>query len=161
MIRKALYVIGLLVIITVCSFYYNKGNNLLHDLIMIRLEIDDGQLAGDNRVTGNFEAEYESLINSPDILWGRDRDTESSGNSGYRVFIYDYGLIGLLLVIVFYIVAMYNPRHLKAMVAVFIIAALNFIIRGYPLWYSNFIPLYCIAQCTFDIQQTSKQASVS
>ena len=160
-IRKALYVIGLLVIITVCSFYYNKGNNLLHDLIMIRLEIDDGQLAGDNRVTGNFEAEYESLINSPDILWGRDRDTESSGNSGYRVFIYDYGLIGLLLVVVFYIVAMYNPRHLKAMVAVFIIAALNFIIRGYPLWYSNFIPLYCIAQCTFDIQQTSKQASVS
>ena len=149
-IRKAFYAVGILAAITIGSFYYNGGNNLLHDLIMIRLEVSDGQLVGDNRVTGDFEADFESLMSSSDALWGRDRDTESFGNSGFRVFIYDYGLVGLLLVMAFYIVAMYNPRHLKAMTAVFIIAALNFIIRGYPLWYANFIPIYCVAKCAFD-----------
>lgn len=156
-IKKGLYAIGLIAVITIGSFYYNNGNNLLHDLIMIRLEIDDGQLAGDNRVTGNFEADYESLKNSSDILWGRDRNTETFGNSGYRVFIYDYGIIGLLLVIAFYIFAMYNPKQPKAMIAVFFIAILNFIIRGYPLWYANFIPLYCVAKCAFELEQTPSE----
>ena len=132
---------------------------MLHDLIMIRLEMNDGELAGDNRVTGNFEADYESLINSSDALWGRDRNTDMSGNSGYRVFIYDYGLVGLFLVVVFYLFAMYNPRNLKAMTAVFIIATLNFIIRGYPLWYANFIPIYCVAKCAFDTQQLPNNKS--
>ena len=117
---------------------------------MIRLEIDDGEMVGDNRVTDDFEADFDSLMSSSDALWGRDRDTESFGNSGFRVFIYDYGLIGLFLVIAFYLVAMYNPQHLKAMTAVFIISALNFIIRGYPLWYANFIPIYCVAKCAFE-----------
>ena len=158
-IRKAIYVVGLMSVITIGSFYYKDGNNLLHDLIMIRLEIDDGELAGDNRVTGDFEADFESLMSSPDALWGRDRNTESFGNSGFRVFIYDYGLVGLFLVIVFYLVALYNPSFLKAMTAAFIISALNFIIRGYPLWYANFIPIYCVSKCAFYIQHTSKTAN--
>ena len=128
---------------------------------MIRLEVEDGQLAGDNRVTDDFEADFQSLMNSSDALWGRDRNTETFGNSGFRVFIYDYGLIGMLLVIVFYIVALYNPIHIKALIAVFIIAALNFIIRGYPLWYANFIPLYCIAHCAFDLSSSSEKISIN
>jgi hypothetical protein len=149
-IKKAVYAIGLLAVISVGSFYYNNGNNLLHDLIMIRLEVDDGELAGDNRVTGNFEADFESLMSSSDALWGRDRNTDLFGNSGFRVFIYDYGLVGLFLVIAFYLMAMYNPYSARAMTAAFIIASLNFIIRGYPLWYANFIPIYCVAKCAFD-----------
>lgn len=153
-IRKTLYAIAIFAAVTVGSFYYNDGNNLLHDLIMIRLEIDDGEMAGDNRVTGDFKTDYENLLNSSDVLVGRDRDTETFGNSGYRVFIYDYGLIGLALVIVFYLLSLYNPESKKAMVAVFVIAALNFIIRGYPLWYANYIPIYCVAKCAFDLLET-------
>ena len=156
-VKKALCVIGLFAAITVGSFYYNNGNNLLHDLIMIRLEISDGEMAGDNRVTDDFEADYESLLQSADVFVGRDRNTESFGNSGFRVFIYDYGLIGLFLVVVFYIVALYNPQYFKAMTAAFVISALNFIIRGYPLWYANFIPIYCVAKCAFYIQQTNQK----
>ena len=157
-IKKGLYIGGLLAVIAIGSFYYNNGNNLLHDLIMIRLEVDDGELAGDNRVTGDFEADFESLMSSSDALWGRDRNTETFGNSGFRVFIYDYGLVGLFLVIVFYLVAMYNPRYLKAMTAALIISALNFIIRGYPLWYANFIPIYCVAHCAFSLPQTNVES---
>ena len=159
-IKKGIYVVGLLTVITIGSFYYNNGNNMLHDLIMIRLEVDDGELAGDNRVTGDFEADFESLMSSSDALWGRDRNTETFGNSGFRVFIYDYGLVGLFLVMAFYLVALYNPKYLRAMTAALIISALNFIIRGYPLWYANFIPIYCVAKCAFYTQQTYLKSSL-
>jgi hypothetical protein len=104
-------------------------------------------MAGNNRVSESFQADYEDFIKSSDIMTGRDRNTEGFGNSGYRVFIYDYGLIGTFLFIIFYLVSFYNPQNLKAMTAVFIIGGLNFIIRGYPLWFANFIPLYCVARC--------------
>ena len=132
---------------TVGAFFYNGGDNMLHDLIVLRLEIDDGEMAGDNRVTDDFKADYEQLWESSDVIWGRERDTESWGNSGYRVYIYDYGLIGLLLFIVFYVLSMYNTGDQRIMIALFIIAALNFIIRGYPLWYANYFPLYYVAKC--------------
>lgn len=157
-LRKTIYAIAVFAAVTVGAFYYNNGDNLLHDLILIRLEISDGEMAGDNRVSDDFKADYESLMQSADALTGRDRNTESTGNSGYRVFIYDYGLIGLLLVVVFYLVSMYNPSQKRAMTAVFIVSAMNFIIRGYPLWYANFIPLYCIAKCSFELSASGLDA---
>ena len=93
MVKKLVYTITILSSVTIASFYYNDGDNLLHDLIMVRLEIEDGEMAGDNRVTEDFKVEYENFINSQDILTGRDRDMSDFGNSGYRVFIYDYGLL--------------------------------------------------------------------
>ena len=143
--KKAMFAVIILGAITIGSFYYNDGNNMLHDLIMLRLEVDDGELAGDNRVTDDFLTEYESFLQSSDILTGRDRNEEIFGNSGYRVYFYDYGLIGLLLVIIFYVFSMYEPHNHKAFIAVLIIATINFIIRAYPLWYSNFIPLFFVA----------------
>lgn len=157
-IRKAIVVTGLFAAITVGSFFYNNGDNLLHDLIMIRLEISDGEMAGDNRVTDSFKADYENLLKSSDILIGRDRDTDSFGNSGYRVFIYDYGLIGVFFFILFYFIALYNPQSPKAMIAVFIIGMLNFIIRGHPLWFATFIPLFCMARCVPPYSKSEKCA---
>ena len=57
-LKKGLYAVAILASITTASFFYNDGDNLLHDLIMIRLEIEDGELAGDNRVSDSFKAEY-------------------------------------------------------------------------------------------------------
>lgn len=146
-IKKAIIAVGLFAAVTIGSFFYNNGDNLLYNLIMVRLEMNDGEMVGNNRVSDSFLADYENLIKSSDILIGRDRNTEIFGNSGYRVFIYDYGLIGVFLLLILYVVSFYNPQSLKAMTAVFIIGGLNFIIRGNPLWYANFIPLYCVARC--------------
>ena len=148
--RKALYAVVVLSTITTGSFYYNNGDNLLHDLIMLRLEIEDGEMAGDNRVTDSFKADYESLLQSSDVLTGRDRNAEEFGNSGYRVFIYDYGLIGLVLLFLFYVVAMYHPHRAKELLSVLIIATLNFIIRGRIIEFYFFITLYQVAKISFD-----------
>lgn len=152
-LKKGLYAVVILASITTASFFYNDGDNLLHDLIMIRLEIEDGELAGDNRVSDNFKADYESLLQSSDVLTGRERDKDVFGNSGYRVFIYDYGLIGLALLIIFYVTTMYDPRHKKEFISVLIIAALNFIIRGNILQFSIFISLYQIAKNSLESKQ--------
>lgn len=149
--KKAFYAVTILAAISIGSFLYNNGDNLLHDLIMIRLEIEDGEMAGDNRVTDSFKADYESLLQSSDVLTGRDRNLEEFGNSGYRVFIYDYGLIGVFLLFLFYAVAMYHPHRMKELMSVLIIAVLNFIIRGRIIEFYIFIPLYQVVKNSFDI----------
>ena len=153
--KKLFYAVVFLSAITASAFFYNNGDNLLHNLIMLRLEIEDGEMAGDNRVTDDFKADYENFIQSTDILTGRKRDLEEFGNSGYRVFIYDYGLIGLVLLIIFYVVTMYHPTHKKEFLSVLIIAAMNFIIRGNILQFFILISLYQVVNNSFVSKNTN------
>lgn len=149
-VGKVLATVALIAAVVVGAFYYNRGDNLLHDLILIRLEIsDEGELSGDNRVAGWFESEYESYLQSSDIFFGRDYDTRITGNSGYRVFIYENGFVGLFLVIVFYLLSMMHTENRRVVISAFVIAILCFWVRGYPLWYSNFIPLYALVNMPF------------
>ena len=98
--KKALFVICCVAGTVIGSFFYNDGENLIHDLIVIRLEIDEeGGLSGDNRVAGWFEDEYDSYLQSSDVFFGRDYDYKIPGNSGYRLYIYENGLTGLFLFI--------------------------------------------------------------
>ena len=137
------------------AFFYNNGENLLHDLILIRLEMDEEGLSGDNRVAGWFESEYESYLQSSDIIFGRDYDYSISGNSGYRLFIYENGLVGLILVTVFYLTFMLKTQDRRIFLSVALISVLCFWVRGYPLWYSVFIPLYVLSCRTMsqDVEQ--------
>ena len=135
----------ILAAVVVGSFYYNNGDNLLHNLIVLRLEVYDGDIVGNNRVTADFDVEYENFLGSSDVLLGRDMPNDLFGNSGYKVFIYENGIIGLLLVILLYIAAMWFAPNRKTLIAAVIFALLIFIVRGYPLWYSNFIPLIAMA----------------
>lgn len=132
--------------IVTASFFYNDGENMLHDLIVLRMEMDDdGELAGNNRVTDEFQAEYESYMQSSDIILGRNMDPDSFGNSGYKVFIYSNGLLGFFLLCVFYTLSMYGSPDSRVFISVMIVAGMAFWARGYLLWFSYFIPFYCMA----------------
>ena len=131
--------------ITTGAFLYNKGDNMLHDLILMRLEIEDGEMVGDNRVTDDFKKEFENYMSSSDIMFGREMDTKSSGNSGYRVFLYEYGFVGLILIVIFYSSWMIHVRYRRALISALIMAVLLFIVRGYMLWFSFFIPIFATA----------------
>ena len=147
-IGKLIMMICLLASITAGSFFYNNGENLLHDLILIRLEVEDGQLAGNNRVTEDFDADFEKLCGSSAVIFGKKRENPEFGNSGYKVFIYENGIVGTILMLTFYIASLGKVRNLKASTSAFILAFLGFIVRGYPLWYSNYIPYYSLAHAT-------------
>lgn len=148
--KKLCMVICFLSAVAVCAFFYNGGDNLVHDLILIRLEIsDEGRLEGDNRVEDWFESEYESYLHSSDVFLGRDYDYTIAGNSGYRLFIYEYGLVGLFLVLLFYTSFMKEAEDKRVLCSAALIAFLCFWVRGYPLWYSNFIPLFTLVNMPF------------
>lgn len=80
---------------------------MLHKLIILRLEFNDGEMAGNNRVTKGFDAEYESYLQTSDIILGRDYDYSNFGDSGYKVFFYDLELL------VYYYYMLFTYYHLQ------------------------------------------------
>lgn len=159
--KKAFLIVCAVAGIVAGSFFYNDGDNLIHDLIVIRLEIDDeGELSGDNRVAGWFEDEYDSYLHSSDVFFGRDYDYSISGNSGYRLYIYENGLIGLFLVILLYLTFLIKAIDNRVLCSVALIAVLCFWVRGYPLWYSVFIPLFALTNRSVLSDSNKKESEV-
>lgn len=146
-LSKLLFLAGFLAIVTVSAIFYNDGDNLLNTLIIERLEVNDGKLAGDNRVTDTFEAAFNDFLQTDDILFGREYELAEFGwgNAGYRVYIYDYGLVVLVLTILFYILAVSSSRERRAIISMFVIAVASFWVRATPLSFYYFIPLYAFA----------------
>ena len=142
---KLSIVLVVIAIGVITTFTYNNGNNLVHDLIMLRLEVDDGELAGDNRVTDNFMAIYENYLESSDVVFGRDFEIVEFGNAGYRVFFYEHGIVGVLLAFLFYVVSMMYAPNKRAFVAVLVVVGLYFWATAFMLWFNVFLPLYAAA----------------
>lgn len=158
-LKNIIIAVSVIALFTIGSFFYNNGDNLVHDLIMLRLEIEDGGLAGDNRVTDTFEADFENFLGSSDIIFGRDFDNEF-GNSGYKVIIYDLGIVGFILYFIFYFTAISNALNFRAKLSTAIIASLIFIVDGFVLWFGRFIPLYCAAYYTEKDEESNTQESI-
>ena len=145
---KVLGLVSFLLIIVGGSFVYNDGDNMLNNLIVMRLEVSDtgDDFKGNNRVSENFEKEFDSFLNSSDVLFGREMDYEGAGNSGYRVYIYDYGMVGFALFIIFYFFAFRTGRDIRAIITAFVLALTNFWIRGYPMLFAFVFPYFMISQ---------------
>lgn len=158
---KIVFLLCFIAIVTVGSILYNDGDNLMNTLIIERLEVDDGKLAGDNRVTDKFETEFNDFIKSDDILLGRDYDWRDFGwgNAGYRVFIYDNGLIILFMLIVFYICMILPSTEKRAITAMFIIGIASFWVRATPLSIYYFIPMYAFAYIGNNISEEKEHES--
>ncbi len=146
-IKKICLSVGIIATIVIGSFYYNDGFNLVHDLIILRLEIEDGEMVGDNRVQEGMQAEYETFLLSSDIFLGKNFEREWGG-AGYKIYLLDYGLVGLFFVAVFYIISLYSPNK-RAYLSALILGALNFAVRDFPLWYAYYLPLLCNSNLCF------------
>ena len=145
MFRKLMAVVAILITATIITFTYNGGDNLMHDLIMLRLEVDDGELAGDNRVTGNFESDYNNFIKSSDVILGRKFEVTEFGNAGYRVFFYENGIVGIILLLVFYSTSMMYSPNIRAVISALIIASLYFGVSAFMLWENIYFSLFTAA----------------
>ena len=50
------------------AYNYNRGDNLVNIFILERLEInDEGKFEGDNRVTEEFDDEFDDFMSSSDF----------------------------------------------------------------------------------------------
>jgi hypothetical protein len=89
--------------------------------------------------------EYENYIQSSDIVFGRSFEIVEFGNAGYRVFFYEHGIVGILLIFMFYTLSlMYTPNK-RAFVAVFVVVALYFWATAFMTWVYVYMPLYAAA----------------
>lgn len=142
------------------AFIYNDGDNLVHDLILLRLEMDDGEMEGNNRVSTDFSAEYETYLESDNIFFGEEFDPTIFGNSGYQVFIFDYGFVGTLLLFVFYGSVFSRAKNRRAMVSAWVVCLLIWGVDGFVLWFGRLIPLYITAyrDGSVDSQLANKQS---
>lgn len=134
---------------------YNGGNNLLNTLIVERLAYDEseGTIAGDNRSSEGMKAYFETL-NTDDILFGVDRITseevfERYVGSGYIPFIIANGIVGILVVFLFYFgVLLISDKRIRAeYLCLFLIYGLCFIQRCYPFWTSEVFPFIFANGC--------------
>lgn len=144
-IGKIIMFIIFIAISATTAFFYNGGDNMVNNLILMRLEVNDktGDIEGNNRVSEDFEKEFDSFMTSSDVFTGREfsKVNDEHGNSGYRVFIYENGLIVTVLVFLFYTLTFASYKDRRFLLASVILALMMFWVRGYPLWYSNYIPL--------------------
>ena len=72
-------------------------------------------------------------------------DNFELGNAGYRVFIYSYGIITTLLVILFAF-SITKGAPMRPKWGMLIIAAATFWARAIPSHYFFFVPLFMMAQ---------------
>ena len=158
-VLKVLGLVSFLGIIVGGSFVYNDGDNMLNNLIVMRLEVSEtgDDFKGNNRVSEDFEKEFESFLGSSDILFGREMDYEGWGNSGYRVYIYDYGMAGFALFFVFYFFAFRTGRDIRAITTAFVLAMTNFWIRGYPMLFAFLYPYFIISQMNNKLDTLKEQ----
>ena len=148
--RIWLHIVSIIVVlgaVGIFSYYYRNGDNMVNTLILERFEVDDnGELVANNRVTNEFDDEFEDYIDSSDILFGREYDLlkYGFGNSGYRVFIYDFGILYVLFLLAFYIMCSHYSTNRRAVIAMFAIGAATFWARSSLLDYYDFLPLYAM-----------------
>jgi len=135
---------GALVFSYFVAVNYNDGDNMVNNLIIDRLEFEDGEMVGDNRVGDDFKADYDSFLTTDKIWLGTEFDPNKyeTGNAGYRVFIYNNGLISLFFILCFYLLCL-NGCSSKYSIPLFFMYAIIFWKGGTPLWYNLIIPYIC------------------
>ncbi len=150
-IGKILFLGGFFIALGVGSMFYNRGDNLFNQLIVSRVLLnEDGEMEGNNRTTDLFTKEYEKTIASGDIIMGKGNEEVAKfgfGNSGYRVFIYSYGLISVLSLFVLFYGLLHTNANRRANISFLLIHSLSFWAHGYPHRFYFFVPLYIFLFC--------------
>ena len=122
---------------------YAGGENAVNNLILDRLKYDEEKgIQGNNRFFNNTDFEFEKALKTGDYWIGvTDKvNMELVGGSGFKIYILKHGLIGVLLVLAFYI-ALIPPRPDWHFTLSFLfILIMCFIQNSYPGWYSWLMP---------------------
>ena len=147
-IGKILLLGSIILTIGISSMFYNKGDNLINNLIVSRLMLnEEGQMEGNNRTTDLFTREYEKLFSSGEILIGKGNEELSKfgfGNSGYRVFIYCNGLVSTACLCFMLFAIARTSTNKRACISMLLIHGMSFWAHGNPQRAYVYFPLYIL-----------------
>ena len=122
----------------------NGGDNMVKTLILDRLKIENGQIAGNNRFTQDYEREFAQKSKTTEVIfgWQPHESGDFKANAGYKVYIGDYGLVGLFFCILCYF-GFCNGYQTQQAILLFLLYAAAFLQRAYPFWMSELIIFIC------------------
>lgn len=145
------------VIFTIISFFFvtsiwNEGDNPVNNLIVARLEYsEEGGIKGNNRAYMATDYVLNEAIEHNKVWTGIGLDkfnqlfNHTIAGSGYKIFILQYGIIGLLLVNFLFFCFTFTSlrRNRKFAFLFFIFIELAFLQRCYSFWFSWQLPYIC------------------
>ncbi len=119
------------------------GNNAINELILERLKYDEDKgIQGNNRFFNNTDFEYDKALKNGDY-WDGVSDKANMdliGGAGYKIYILKHGLIGVFLVMAFYLAIIPSGYNRYYTLSFLFIIALCFMQNAYPGWYSWLLP---------------------
>ena len=131
----------LLMILMTCTMAYNFfPNSYFSQAILLRLEYDEDKgFKGNNRISEDFEYYYNNkFYKTEHVLLGIGGDNISTisgegGNSSYKVFIVQYGILGLVVLSVFFFVIVwyFKSSFVRGLLLLYVA---SFWQRSYALW---------------------------
>jgi len=131
-------VLMLVIFVAFVTRFY--AGDLFNELIFQRLQFENGELSGNDRMNVYFASAFASFVQSPDFLFGVGSfDSEKffygHGSSGWQVFTYVYGLIGLMLAIIAYLAPSLSNRKKWSTCGLSVVCLLILSANGYPTWW--------------------------
>ena len=121
------------------SFFstYNNGVNVINDLIFSRFGSGNDDIIQNNRFSENMDYYFTSFINSGEVVTGigsvKYEKLFLGANAGYKVFLIQYGIVGTLLIFIFYLTVVLGKTTKMAWVLL-LVYILCFLQAAYPLW---------------------------
>lgn len=142
-IGKGLIAVGILSAIVTVSLFWDKGDNTLNEMIISRMEYDQSDgIKGNNRFFNNTDYAFKRAVGTQHFwtsIKGRSNMSLISG-AGYKIYILYFGMIGTILVCLFYLSLIPHSPDYRYTISFFILIALCFMQRAYPFWYSWLFP---------------------
>jgi hypothetical protein len=134
------FIMSISLLIGMASYIYIQySDSLISQLIISRLEYDEDRgFTGNNRANSYFTYYYETkFYKSSDYMFGMNPDQYekklAGGVSSYKSFIVQHGLIGIILLFIFYSSIVYDSKS-KLLFGLFILYCASFWQRPYALW---------------------------
>ncbi|MCM1489658.1 MAG: hypothetical protein NC095_02360 [Muribaculum sp.] len=142
-IGKAIAVATVTALLIIGGRTYLGEDNSLNVLILERLEKDDSQgIKGNNRFAGDTDFVFERSLESGEAWFGiSDKvNMDLILGAGYKIYVIQYGIIGALLALFFYISLIPPNPDYRYTLAFLIVLTTCFLQRAYPDWYSWLFP---------------------
>lgn len=138
-IGKALTAIALGALLVTVALNFSGGDNALNELIVSRMEYDEEKgIKGNNRFTNDTDFVYKQAVRKGTAWYGVRDNTNMNliAGAGFKIYVINYGFIGVLLVLFFYLSVIPSHPAIKYTLSFLIVLSLCFIQRAYPAWYS-------------------------
>lgn len=147
-IKQLMFPLIVAVFLVLIFTNYNEGDNIFNDLIIERLKFDNEAIERNSRTSAEFDAYFTNHMHASDYLFGIDNSTfrqlqEFNVNgAGYKIYIMNYGIVGIVLIVFFYYSIAFKFPDRRFSIIFLIVLACAFIQRAYPWWFSWILPLY-------------------